>query len=194
MIATLVEGQSETESLPVILRRFQESTSAFHVQVARPLRVKRNKVTKEGELEKSAKLVLRTRQPVKAILLVLDADDDCPRDLAGRLLERLQSVFPSGHCSVVVANRELEAWFLGSVESLKKAGLVRVGSTIPPDPEIVRGAKEMLSSLAVNSYSEVDDQPRFAAQFSFEEAAAHCRSFQKLEKEVRKMFGMLNAG
>lgn len=194
MIATLVEGQAEVESFPVILRRFQTRTGAYDVQIARPIRVKRNRIVKDGELEKSAALVLKTYPDARAIVLLLDADDDCPKQLAPGLLARLEAAFPHGYCSVILAYREVEAWFLASAHSLSDAGLLRTGSTAPDAPEAVRGAKEWLSSRLDNGYVSTDDQPRFAANFSFEEAIQRCRSFRKLDKDVSFIFGKLVNG
>ena len=52
-ILPIVEGQSEVESVPILLRRICDQMQAFNIQIARPYRVKRNKVVKAGELERA---------------------------------------------------------------------------------------------------------------------------------------------
>ena len=56
--------------------------------------------------------------PSGGILVLLDADDDCPAELAPTLLNRARSARPDCRVSVVLANREFEAWFLASAQSL----------------------------------------------------------------------------
>jgi hypothetical protein len=80
--------------------------------------VKRNKVVREGELERAITQAVRDRPGVAAVIVILDADDDCPAELGGLLLNRSVTATdkPVG---VVLAKREFEAWFLGAKESLR---------------------------------------------------------------------------
>src|SRR4030042_2063891 len=109
-ILPIVEGQSEVESVPILLRRIRDLMHAFNIQIARPYRVKRNKVVKQGELERAIEQGIRDRGNVSAILLLLDADDDCPAALAPQLSERCRQ---TTHLpvAVVFANIEIEGWF-----------------------------------------------------------------------------------
>ncbi|MCK5327544.1 MAG: hypothetical protein KAR36_02990 [Candidatus Latescibacteria bacterium] len=77
-IVPIVEGYSEVASVPILLRRILEREAAYSVQVAKPFRVKRNRVVKEGELERAIEQVVRSRSGAGGILVLLDADDDCP--------------------------------------------------------------------------------------------------------------------
>ncbi|MFH1076435.1 MAG: hypothetical protein V1753_06285, partial [Pseudomonadota bacterium] len=72
----------------------------------RAFRVKRYKVVKEGELERAIKVGLFDRKDVGAILVILDADDDCPKEIGPRLLNRAkeETTLP---VSVVIARKEL---------------------------------------------------------------------------------------
>lgn len=109
-VLPIVEGHAETESVPVLLRR-------LGIPCVRPFRVKRNKIVKPGELESAITFATMDRTGVTAVLVLLDADDDCPAALAPALLERARAVSPLP-VSVVFAVREFEAWFLGGLESL----------------------------------------------------------------------------
>ena len=87
-ILPIVEGQSEVESVPILLHRIRDQMQAFNIQISRPWRVKRNKVVKQGELERAITQGIRDRSNIGAILLLLDAEDDCPAALALELSER----------------------------------------------------------------------------------------------------------
>ena len=47
-------------------------------------------------------------------------------------------------CYVVMPNREYEAWFLATIESLRGTRGIRDDATPHPDPESPRGAAEEL--------------------------------------------------
>jgi hypothetical protein len=79
--------------------------------------------------------------PSGGILVLLDADDDCPAELAPALLNRARSARPDRRVSVVLAKREFEAWFLASAQSLAGRFSSPADMEAPDDPEGVRGAK-----------------------------------------------------
>lgn len=141
----IVEGHAEVRSIPVLMRRL-----GIH-DVARPFRVKRQLVVKAGELERAVTLAVADRAPATAVLVLLDADDDCPAELAPALVERCAQV-TDVPVSVVFAMRELEAWFLGGIESLRGQRGVRPDAAYDGDPEARRGAKEQVEARMTGSY------------------------------------------
>jgi Domain of unknown function (DUF4276) len=180
VILPIVEGHAEVEAVPVLLRRMLERIGPAHVQVARPFRVKRYLLVRAGELERAIQQGLRDRGDVSCLLVLLDADDDDPHVLEKELWHRCTMVteLPS---AVVLACRELEAWFLGSKESLRGVRGIRPAATAPPDPEEIRGAKERLSrNMETSGYLEVDDQPAFAGRMDLDLARQRCASFRRL--------------
>jgi len=191
-ILPIVEGQSEVESVPILLRRIRDQMQAFNIQISRPWRVKRNKVVKQGELERAITQGIRDRSNIGAIFLLLDAEDDCPAVLAPELLERSRQ---TTHLPVVVvlANMEMEGWFLGGKESLRGIRGIEPNAVAPPNPESIRGAKERLSRNMRHGrrYLEVDDQPAFAAHLDFNLTRIRCRSFEKFLTEAQNLFSIL---
>ncbi len=185
VIVPIVEGYSEVESVPILLRRILERETAYSVQVAKPFRVKRNLVVKEGELERAIRQVVRSRLDAGGILVLLDADKDCPAQLGPRLLKRCQAVTQLP-VAVVLAKGEFEGWFLGAKESLQGVRGIRQDATAPENPEGIRGAKERLSKnmQGQRRYMEVDDQPALAAKMNLELAKERCRSFEKFLRGV----------
>jgi hypothetical protein len=172
----------------VLLRRIlAEHLSIHDVVVARPFRVPRNRVVKQGELERAITQAQRDRAAAGSVLVILDADDDCPVELSHTLLERAEraTALP---VAVVIATREFEAWFLGAKESLRGRRGIRDDAKPPADVESIRGAKERVSSNMVDRrYLAVDDQPALAAVMRLEAASANCRSFRKLLREVGRL-------
>jgi len=61
VIVPIVEGQSEVMAVPVLLRRLLSERQRYDVMVARPVRVHRSSVVKEGEIERAVVLARRNR-------------------------------------------------------------------------------------------------------------------------------------
>jgi hypothetical protein len=192
-IVPIVEGHSEVKSVPVLMRRFLQLHSIYDVVIERPIRVKRQQVIKEGQLERAIARAL-IRPNCRAIVIILDADDDCPKELAPSLLWRAKKVSPSTLVSVVLPKSEFESWFLGSIESLRCVRFLSDTATPPPDAEALRDAKGQLTNMMEGGrvYIEVDDQPAFAATFDFKRAYENCRSFRKFQKDFEAIMASLH--
>lgn len=169
IIAPIVEGFAEVASMRTLVRRIRPTAD-----VAKPVRGKRYQLVKEGELERAIDVVLKTRYNVTTVLLVLDADDDCPAELGPRLQARgARYLAGRGRFAVVLARSEIESWFLAGEPQARGR-----------DVEAVRDAKGALADARGTPYSDVVDQPSFAASFDLFAARQGCRSFRKFEQEV----------
>ena len=186
VVVPIVEGHSEVQSVPVLLRRLLAEQGQHQVRVAKPVRVGRYKVVRPGELERAIELARRTRENCDAILVVLDADDDCPAKLAPTLLERAMTASACIPVSVVLAKSEFESWFLGGLESLRGVRGVDTTAVSPDNPEDIRDAKGHLSHQMIGgrTYVEVDDQPAMAARLDLQLARQRCPSFDKLVRDI----------
>jgi hypothetical protein len=193
-IVPIVEGQSEVKSVPILLRRLLTEAQASDIEVARPFRVKRYGVVREGELERAVRLAVSDRENVGGLVVLLDCDDDCPAELGPSLLERCRQT-TSLPVAVVLAKKEFEAWFLGAKESLRGIRGIRGDATAPPRPEDIRGAKEHLAAnmLAGRRYLAVDDQPAMAEMMDLAIARERCPSFAKLRRDVNSLVSQLRA-
>jgi len=186
-ILPIVEGRSEVGGIPVLLRRLLIRLDRPDVSVDKPYRILRDKIVLPEELERAVILATRNRTDLTSILIVLDADDDEPARLENTLLERARRVtrLPIG---VVAANRELEAWFLGSKDSLRGICGIRPDANAPPDPEKIRGAKERLSkNMPGRIYVPMTDQPALAARMDLDKAMERCHSFRRLISELERI-------
>ena len=191
-IATIVEGDGEVAALPVLIRRLAaERFPTSIVAPLQPIRVKRDKfLNKEEEVRRQLLLAANKCGDDGWILVLLDADDDCPATLGQRIYQRAQQYVPHRRLSVVLANREFEAWFIAAAQSLEGVRGFSVRPDERPEAETPRNAKGwMREHMKSGKYSEILDQPAFAARFSLEEAFENSRSFRKLCKEWRTHVG-----
>ena len=193
-IVPIVEGQSEVESVPLLIRRLRDEWREYGFRVEKPVRVKRYQVVKDGELERRIQLAL-TRPDCAAIMIILDADDDCPKELAPDLLKRAKEMTSDVAVSVVMPKFEFESWFVGSIESLRGFRGISSIATIPSNPEDIRDAKGFLTNEMAgnNHYLEVDDQPALTANFDMALAYDNCRSFKKFHNDLRKIIAFISS-
>ena len=187
-LACIVEGHGDEQAIPVLLRRLAPSDLNLHIP--RPIRTGRYKLIKPRELARVIELAARQVQTPRAILVLVDAEDDCPARLGPDLLSQARTVRPDIALGVVLAKREFEAWFLAAFESLKSRRGLRDSLIAPADPESVRDAKGMLTDNMAGSraYSETVDQPKLTAVFDMELARQRSPSFDKLWREVQVLF------
>ncbi|MFJ0453505.1 DUF4276 family protein [Bordetella bronchiseptica] len=185
-IASIVEGDGEVAALPVLLRRLNEwRPRQGYAQVLQPIRVHRDRfLRREEEFRKQLLLAAAKCGEQGWILVVLDADDDCPATLAADVYQRAKQHVPHRRLSVVLAKREYEAWFIAAARSLDGRRGFRCPDEAPVDAETPRDAKGWLRrNMESGTYSEVLDQPAFTAHFDLQQAFDNSRSFRKLCKE-----------
>jgi hypothetical protein len=157
------------------------------VRVPQAIRQPKSKLLRDDDLRRAVQLAAKRAGPSDAILVLLDADDDCPAALAPRMLATVRAERPDRRIAIVLATREFEAWFLAAADSLVGANGLLPGTKPPAEPERVRDAKGWMSQAMGSRYSEVLDQPRFAARFDMAAARSACPSFDKLWRELASL-------
>ena len=184
-VGCIVEGYGEVEAVPILIRRIAESLyPELEIRTPRPLRVSRDKVVKEGELERGVELAARKIHGKGAIFILLDSDDDCPAHLGPELLDRALQARGDLPIAVVLAKHEFESWFIAAIDSLRRQRGLKNNLQPPRNPETVRGAKEWLSQQMENhSYRETLDQPKLTARFDFDQAR-RVGSFDKCYRDI----------
>lgn len=193
-VVSIVEGDGEVEALPVLLRRLSQwLTPEQYVHIARPIRVRKEQfLNREDIFNKQLRLAATLGGGTGLILILLDADDDCPVGLGNSIRARAAQVVPGQVISVVLASREYEGWFIAAARSLHGCrGFVCPGDI--PVPDEIRGAKQWISKNVPNgAYHEVIDQPALSARLDLEQARANSRSFQKLCSDWQSKVGSLS--
>lgn len=182
-IQPVVEGYGEVDAVPVMLRRLRDEGQAYGIEVGRPIRRKRHELVQEASLRKAVRLAL-LQKDCRAVLILFDGDDDCPAEVAPIIQAWAQSEAGVVPVAVVIAQREYEAWFLASMESLRgKRGILN-DATSHPAPEESRDAKGQVEDRMAPqcSYLETADQAALTAMFDLAPTYARCRSFRKMVK------------
>lgn len=190
ILGLIVEGFGEVEAAPVLVRRLATMVGpAIPLKVLHPHRLSRYKLVKTGEIERAVDFMARKVGPGGSVLVIIDADDDCPAILGPQLLQRAKAARPDRRVSVVLAKREFEAWFLAGATSLRGARTLPDDLEPPQRPEGIGGAKEWLAARMTSGYSETLDQPAFAAALDLV-GARQSDSFDKLVREVSTLLGV----
>ncbi len=186
-IAVIVEGHGEYEALRLLLQRIAATVPPLHyVEIPRPIRISRSMLPREGELERAVELAARTAGDTGGILILLDADDDCPAELGPALLARARAARSDFDIRVVLAKAEYEAWFLAAGSSIHGLHGLDISAS-PADPEAVRGAKEWLTARMPcgQPYDPILHQAAFTAVFDLDAARRGAPSFDKMWRDVQ---------
>ncbi|MCL1961703.1 MAG: DUF4276 family protein [Desulfovibrionaceae bacterium] len=183
-VVSIVEGDGETAALPVLLRRLATwLTPEVPVDVLTPIRVYKDRfLNRPEEFSRHLQLAAKKCGDDGWVLILLDADDDCPAARGAEIVSNAREVIPHRRIAVVLAKREYEAWFIASSNSLDGyRGFASRPSDTNVDAETPRDAKGWLKErMASRSYGETTDQPAFSAQFDLVRARERSRSFRKL--------------
>ncbi len=143
-IVALGEGQSDCESIPTLLTRLAQHGGFDRPVIKRPIRFRRNRIEKEGELHRLLDLACRKLQRPGGILILLDADEDCPAEIGPRIERAAASECAGIPVAVVLAKRMFESWLLAGAEGLVEGGEIEP-TDFPEQPEEIRNAKDWLS-------------------------------------------------
>ena len=185
IIQPIVEGRGDLSAVPVLLRRLCYEAQAWNVRIAAPRLYRRSKLVKRCHFQKAIR-VFGSAPDCLGILVLFDADDDCPAELAPKLGEWADDVADGRPCHVVMANREYEAWFLASIESLRGRRGIRENAPPFPEPEAPRDAKGPLKQRMDpgRSYRPSRDQASLTEGLDLASVYRGCRSFRKLVSAV----------
>ena len=171
--------------MPVLLRRIaQEVRPSVRIEFLDAIRIGRQKLLREGEIERVTELAARKAGREGGIVFLMDADDECPKQVALEILTRARRVRSDFKIRVVLAMREFESWVIGGIKSILDSS-----GTLPLNPEGIRGAKEWISrNLYQDSkYSPVLHQASLARRLDLQSARDNCSSFDKLWRDVSSL-------
>lgn len=188
-IVCLGEGHADCDSLPTLLTRVARLLKQEPPILSEPIRFRRNRLLKQGELARLLDLARRKLRLPGGILIVLDADEDCPATLGPQILGIASEACSDVPIAVVMAKRMFESWVLAGAEGLVEHGEI-APTEVPSDPEEdVRNPKHWLSERIsrAGGYGEVADLKRLTGCFSIEAARPRSRSLDKLCREVARL-------
>jgi len=203
-IVPIVEGHGEERAVPCLLQRwlrhreiqkyFEIPDLAINAKSCGRLKAAYDKGRHIG-IEHYIIAALRNKPD--AILIVLDADDEClnrghGNGLGPELLLRAKAVAPHVPLAVVIANREYEAWFLASLTSIRAKSLLpnntRLQFNGPLNPESPRDCKGLIAKLMGCRYEETVHQLKLTKGLTFSPRAKYrSPSYGKLLRDLERI-------
>ena len=172
--------------MPTLIQRVaREVSPGVQIVTPRPIRVARNKITRPDVLRKYVTMAADSIEHSDGILVLLDANGDCPMELGSKLLGMAQAARPDRLVRVTLAKREYESWFLASAESLRGHFGISVTCTAPANLEDIQNAKGWLSKHmpARTPYTPTAHQQDMTRKIDFT-LARKSRSFVKLYRDI----------
>lgn len=202
MIVPVVEGFGEERAVPVLVRRWLQHRGFDRWFAVPDLAVNakgsgRLKSPFDASRHLGIETYVRSALGARAdaILVVLDADDECVRrapeqSLGPELLARARAAAGEVPVSVVVANRTYEAWLIAGRAALLRCDLVR--RDVPlcglRDPETRAGSKAVISDFLGEPYSPPLHQPELTRALSFSPGSQRrAPSLAKLIRELQRL-------
>lgn len=182
-VCCVVEGHGEVAALPILVRRIAAELFQVGVVVPPPHRLSRGKILKTDELRRTVRFQADRAGEHGGVLVLTDADDDRPDELAHRVGVMIDSG-AAPRTEIVIAVREYEAWFLAAVASLRSHASMDDAATFDGDPESPRDAKGHLERMMKERYRETIHQPAFSGLIDLDAARRGSPSFSVLVDAV----------
>ena len=182
-IVPIVEGRGDVKALPILLRRvLHERMGKYDVVIKKPKLAKEDLVCPRDS--KNSWAMRRKTRGCAGILVLLDSDKDCPRELAAELALRARDSGVGIPIAVVCAKPEYENWFLASDEAFMG------------DVEEFGGAKDWLTRRMTQglAYKPTKDQPSLSTAMDIEAAFHASRSFRRLCNAVKQLVDCIDSG
>ena len=191
-IVPIVEGDGDAAAFPELLARIiQEKYGRYDVFVAQG----KSKVVKANSRDKLEsrldKFLLHAQKKpgCRAILILLDADTDCPVTLAQTLAERCEQIGTKCPVEIVCANRAYESWLLASLQTIVGRHGIPESAALPRTAEEVPNPKTWLSSQMPEgqAYKETTHQASLSRAIDLDTAQINSRSFRRLCHAVEQL-------
>ena len=194
-IAPVVEGHGDVAAARILLQRvWAELLGGDYAEVLQPFRIRRDRVNRQDEMDSAigtAALKLAAARgdfDRKMILVLFDADDDCPAVVGPAVLQLALTARSDVDVACVVANVNFESWFVAAAGSLARFLDPAAAGAAPAEPERARAGKGWIKDhfTAAPRYSETADQPRLTSAMDLRQCRSRCPSFDKLCRELEK--------
>lgn len=183
-IGLIVEGPGDFGATPRLLRGYLHSIGMYQDMLGEPLAANGlGNLTVAGGIEKFVNIA-QYRPGCAGILVIVDADRECPVSVGQGLLARVSdSRVPVVIC---VADRNFEDWLYASLESFD----------LPGSPVFVAGEHggAALHQLLPSGYRKTVDQPRLAARIDYGLVSGRNDSLDRLFTKVAELAAIVPSG
>ncbi len=195
-IYAIVEGQGEANppkgsqsAITVLISKMLTELNYWQLYPAtkRPsFRMSYGSFFKDSKLENAIRYH-KMFDDCAALLILLDMDDDCPKEKATELVNRINMMGTLPFSVVVVgAKREFESWFLASLETIHDEQLYN------GDPESKRDAKGWLRKNF--KYKQIRHQAVYTQKLDITLAYERSRSFRRLYHAFQELVDAAQQG
>ena len=200
-IIAIVEGAGDKNAVPSLVRRILwERFGRYDIQVPRARAKSANgKPNLIRNFEDFIKNAMKER--CAAILVMLDADADCPVELARNFTRRAEALNAPVPIAIVCAKSEYETWFICSLSGSYGDGIRRrlnmqSGAICPNDPESIRDAKGWLEERMPSdrAYKPILDQDDLTHHIAIDLVHEKSRTFRRLYHAVEELVDAVDAG
>ena len=185
-IYAIVEGHGEQRAVPHLIGRLLAELNCwtlFPAQKDPPFRMRSYGAFFAGNTLERAIRRHKNFSDCAALLILLDMDDDCPKEKAFTLTRRIEQMEPLPFSVVVVcAKCEYEAWFLAGLES------IHPNNTFEDNPEAIRDAKGWLNERF--DYSPIRHQANYTQKLNLSLVHSRSRSFRRLHHAIQELIAV----
>ncbi len=200
-LVPIVEGDGEVTAVPLLLRRILTEIGRYDIQVNSGKNAHgRGNLEVENGVEKFIRHAWKERD-CGAILLLVDADKDCAKELARMFSKRIEAMGIIYPVVIVCAKHEYETWFLASLESIAGNNLggrpgLRAGLAGPPNVEDIGNPKGVLNKHMPSgrAYKETEDQEAMTQLMELELVKPRSRSFRRMYHAVEQALEGIDTG
>ncbi len=196
-IYAIVEGQGEANrpvsgsqsAVTVLINKLLIDLNCytlFPVEKIPPFRMSYSEFFHGDKLERVIRYY-KSFPDCAAVLVLLDMDDECPKERANELTNRIRAMESLPFSVVVVcARREYEAWFLASLETIHQ------GEQYKSEPEEIRNAKGWLRRKF--GYKPTIHQASYTKLLDITMTCERSRSFRRLYHAFQEIIIAVNSG
>ena len=200
VIVPIVEGDGEVKAIPNLLRRvLGERHGRYDIRIQRPINA-RGKTKLLKKLDSFLEYARRD-QECGAVLVLLDGDEDCPRDLAACLAQTASGLNLGVPVAIVCAHREYEAWFVANLDSgtgdkIRATLELSETAVYEGDVESIASPKGWIQVRMPQSsgYKETQDQSALTPFIDIEHTQKRSRSFRRLCHAVEELLDAIESG
>jgi hypothetical protein len=190
IIQPIVEGPGDINAMPVLLRRIcYELECGLGAIIATPMKVPRSKMVQK-ECLKHYMRIANSQPECKLILLFMDEDDDCAKELCEKLRPWIDEESLSAKCEIIIIPREFECWFITALESLRGMRGIGQEAISHTNPEEVRNPKIILTKYmkGTAAYHESADQAALTEALDLKMVRQKSKSFRRLIAKIENAF------
>lgn len=196
-ISAVVEGHGDEPAVRILANRLLDFLERWNTRVHRVKNAK-GKPQLIRKFEAFVNYALHD-EDCRAVLVVVDADYDCPVELAKRLSARAVALGLQTPIAIVVPNREFEAWFIAALDEspdnpVRSRLQLTPGARCTDDPDAIGSPKGWLQGNMARprSYTETEDQPALAAAVSLALVSERSRSFRRLQHALEELLAAID--